>query len=112
MASELISLAYVFSERCTEKLPLRVDVIHRVEFGEVSGHRVFIKRGPGNRGPTIFFEHELPQQTEHTPMGRGRSQADSCRDEEAHSPLGVVSARASNPRARELMPIAILCKHG
>ena len=26
--------------------------IHRVEFGEVSGHRVLIKRGPGNRGPT------------------------------------------------------------
>ena len=41
-----------FSERCTEKLPLRVDLIHRVEFGEVSGHRVLIKRGPGNRGPT------------------------------------------------------------
>ena len=42
----------VFSERCTEKLPPRVDFIHRVEFGEVSGHRVLIKRGPGNRGPT------------------------------------------------------------
>src|SRR5574337_2022794 len=41
----------VFSERCTEKLPLRVDCIHRLEFGEVSGHRVLIKRGPGNRGP-------------------------------------------------------------
>ena len=27
----------VFSERCMEKLPLRVDFIHRVEFGEVSG---------------------------------------------------------------------------
>ena len=40
----------VFSERCTEKLPLRVDLILRVEFGEVSGHRVLIKRGPGNRG--------------------------------------------------------------
>ena len=40
-----------FSERCTEKLPLRVDFIHRLEFGEVSGHRVLIKRGPGNRGP-------------------------------------------------------------
>ena len=24
----------VFSERCTEKLPLRVDFIHRVEFGD------------------------------------------------------------------------------
>ena len=35
-----------------EKLPLRVDFIHRVEFEEVSGHRVLIKRGPGNRGPT------------------------------------------------------------
>ena len=23
-----------------------------VEFGEVSGHRGLIKRGPGNRGPT------------------------------------------------------------
>src|SRR5574340_732785 len=42
----------VFSRRCTEKLPLRVDFIHRVEFGEVSGHQVLIKRGPGNRGPT------------------------------------------------------------
>ena len=42
----------VFSERCTEKLPLRVDFIHRLEFGEVSGHRVLIKRGPGNRGPS------------------------------------------------------------
>src|SRR5574337_93908 len=41
-----------FSERCTEKLPLRVDFIHRVEFGEVSGHRVLIKRAPGNRGPS------------------------------------------------------------
>src|SRR5574337_1056214 len=41
----------VFSEPCTEKLPLRVDCIHRLEFGEVSGHRVLIKRGPGNRGP-------------------------------------------------------------
>src|SRR5574341_1274608 len=43
-----------FSERRTEKLPLRVDFIHRVEFGEVSGHRVLIKRGPGNRGPTEY----------------------------------------------------------
>ena len=42
----------VFSERCTEKLSLRVDFIHRLELGEVSGHRVLIKRGPGNRGPT------------------------------------------------------------
>ena len=41
----------VFSGQCTgESLPLRVDFIHRVEFGEVSGHRVLIKRGPGNRG--------------------------------------------------------------
>ena len=24
--------------------------IHRVDFGEVSGHRVLLKRGPGNRG--------------------------------------------------------------
>ena len=40
----------VFSERCTVKLPFRVDCIHRREFGEVSGHRVLIKRGPGNRG--------------------------------------------------------------
>ena len=32
-----------FSERCTEKLPLRVDFIHRVELGEVSGHRVLIE---------------------------------------------------------------------
>ena len=33
-----------FSKRCTEKLPLRVDFFHRVEFGEVSGHR-FLSRG-------------------------------------------------------------------
>ena len=43
----------VFSGRCTGgSLPLRVGFIHRVEFGEVSGHRVLTKRGPGNRGPT------------------------------------------------------------
>ena len=42
-----------FSRRCTgESLPLRVDFIHRVEFEEVSGHRVLIKRAPGNRGPS------------------------------------------------------------
>ena len=42
----------VFSGRCTGgSLPLRVDFIHRLEFGELSGHRVLIKRGPGNRGP-------------------------------------------------------------
>ena len=42
-----------FSGRCTgESLPLRVDFIHRVDFEEVSGHRVLIKRGPGNRGPS------------------------------------------------------------
>ena len=35
-----------------ESLPLRVDFIYRVEFDEVSGHRVLIKRGPGNRGPS------------------------------------------------------------
>ena len=32
------------------KTALRVDFIHRVEFGEVSGLRVLIKRGPGTRG--------------------------------------------------------------
>ena len=43
----------VIARRCTgESLPLRVDILHRVEFGEVSGHRVLIKRGPGNRGPS------------------------------------------------------------
>ena len=43
----------VFSRRCTgESLPLRVDFIHRVEFEAVSGHRVLIKTGPGNRGPS------------------------------------------------------------
>ena len=42
-----------FSGRCTgESLPLRVDFIHRVEFEEVFGHRVLLKRGPGNRGPS------------------------------------------------------------
>src|SRR5574340_1778531 len=51
LSSCLWNLAF-FSERCTEKLPLRVDFIHRVEFGVVSGHRVLIKRRPGNRGPT------------------------------------------------------------
>ena len=35
-----------------ESLPLPVDFIHRVEFKEVSGHRVLIKRGPGNRCPS------------------------------------------------------------
>ena len=39
-------------DNTSEKLPLRVDCIHRREFGEVSGHLVLIKRGPGNRGPT------------------------------------------------------------
>ena len=34
-----------FSERCTEKLPLRVDFIHRVEFGEVES-RDQSKRDP------------------------------------------------------------------
>src|SRR5574340_1075146 len=34
------------------KLPLRVDFIYRLQFGEVSGHRVLIKRGPGSRGHT------------------------------------------------------------
>ena len=35
----------VFSRRCTgESLPRRVDFIHRLEFGELSGHRVLIKR--------------------------------------------------------------------
>src|SRR5574341_1210331 len=42
----------VFSDRCPEDLPLRVDCIHRLEVRGVSGHRVLIKRGPGNRGPT------------------------------------------------------------
>ena len=42
----------VFSRRCTdESLHILLDFIHRVEFKEVSGHRVLIKRGPGNRGP-------------------------------------------------------------
>src|SRR5574340_1013906 len=42
----------VFSERCMEKLPLRVDFIHRVECGEVSGHRVLIKGAPANQSYT------------------------------------------------------------
>ena len=37
---------WVFSERCTERLPLRVDCIHRLEFGEVSGHRVPAEKAP------------------------------------------------------------------
>src|SRR5574337_1677370 len=57
-----------FSERCTEKLPLRVDFIHRLEFGEVSGHRVLIKRGPGNRCPTeCGATHEATSGTSATP---------------------------------------------
>ena len=40
-----------YAEYTLENLPLRVDFIHRLEFGEVSGHQVLIKRGPGNRGP-------------------------------------------------------------
>ena len=37
----------VYSGRCTgESLPLRVDFIHRVEFEEVSGHQLPIKRDP------------------------------------------------------------------
>ena len=32
--------------------PRRTLTSNRLEFGEVSGHRVLIKRGPGNRGPT------------------------------------------------------------
>ena len=43
---------FEFSMMRTRQDTLRVDFIHRVEFGEVSGHRVLIKRGPGNRGPT------------------------------------------------------------
>ena len=44
-----------FSGRRTgESLPLRVDFIHKVEFGEVSGHRVLIKKGPGNRGASQY----------------------------------------------------------
>ena len=35
-----------------------MDFIHRVEFGEVSGHRVLIKRVPGNRGPTECRQEE------------------------------------------------------
>ena len=38
-----------------KRLPaMQVDLgsVPGVEFGEVSGHRVLIKRGPGNRGPT------------------------------------------------------------
>ena len=49
----------VFFERCTEKLFFRVDCIYRLEFGEVFGYRVFIKRGSGNRGFTecgIIYE--------------------------------------------------------
>ena len=37
---------------CPDLVGLETQVIHRLEFGEVSGHRVLIKRGPGNRGPT------------------------------------------------------------
>ena len=51
-------LSYIKTQPCTPMStayrtslpsPLRVDCIHRVELGEVSGHRVLIKRGPGNR---------------------------------------------------------------
>src|SRR5574342_245798 len=49
--SSFIYILLVYSGRRTgESLPLRVDFLHRVEFAEVSGHRVLIKKGPGNRG--------------------------------------------------------------
>ena len=35
-----------------EEIKTQTHIIHRVEFEEVSGHRVLIKRGPGNRGPS------------------------------------------------------------
>src|SRR5574341_1321209 len=46
-----------FSERCTEKLPLRVDCIHRLECGEVSGHRVLSK---GDREIGVLRNVEPP----------------------------------------------------
>ena len=53
MKNKAHELGLVMSdEMIDKKLPLRVDCIHRLEFGEVSGHRGLIKRGPGNRGPT------------------------------------------------------------
>ena len=50
---------WVFFQTMHGKLPLLVDFIHRVEFREVSGHRVLIKRGPGNRGPTQNMSSRL-----------------------------------------------------
>ena len=38
----------VYPERCTEKLPLRVDCIHRLEFGEVKTLRVPWTTGKSN----------------------------------------------------------------
>ena len=46
----------VVSERCTEKLPLRVDCIHRLEFGEVSGHRVLLRQSLNH-----WTNREVPQ---------------------------------------------------
>ena len=42
--TSLLTRPGVFSERCTEKLPLRVDCIHRLEFGEVSGQLEIVKQ--------------------------------------------------------------------
>src|SRR5574341_533361 len=41
-----------FPNDARKNCPFVLTLIHRLEFGEVSGHRVLIKRGPGNRGPT------------------------------------------------------------
>ena len=41
-----------FPNDARKNCPFVLTFIHRLEFGEVSGHRVLIKRGPGNRGPT------------------------------------------------------------
>ena len=86
-----------FSGRCTgESLPLRVDFIHRVEFGEVSGHRVLTKRGPGNRGASQFGTPTRPRlecrrepglilrcdRTVGNPFQTKQRSRPSCRDQE------------------------------
>lgn len=64
-------------------------VEHIAELSHLKGEEgILIVWNSSLKGCWLFSEHELPQQTEQTPVGRGSSQADSCRDEEAHSPPG------------------------
>lgn len=41
--------------------------------------RIFIFQISSLKGCWLLFEHELPKQTEHIPVGRGSPKDDSCR---------------------------------